>query len=120
MPPPFWNPGTADGASAADSLYETGNDSATEPSSGTGGRQSVDSGQGSLSSTCTTSFMGTDSETNSSDAQPDPFTTPSDHGTSDKPSRPLVLICSPVGGSGQENRWFAPYGTYPGARAARL
>ena len=28
-------------APAADSLYETGNDSATEPSSGTGGRQSV-------------------------------------------------------------------------------
>ena len=32
----------------------------------------------------------------------------------------LAFIGRPVGGSGQENWWFAPYGTYPGARAARL
>jgi len=55
-----------------------------------------------------------------------------------KPRKPLTWWCSqrclitvdsssgsrssvaPVGGSGQENWWFAPYGTYPGARAARL
>jgi hypothetical protein len=38
-------------------------------------------------------------------------------------SRPLVrlaFICRPGWGSGQENWWFAPHGTYPGARAAWL
>ena len=47
----------------SDSLYETGNDSTTGPSSGTRVHQFVYSGQGNQSSTFTTNFSGTDSQT---------------------------------------------------------
>ena len=66
-------------------FYETGNDSTTDPSAGPRVPQSVDSGQGSLSSSFTTALLGTDSETHSPDTPRNLFTSPIDHGTSATP-----------------------------------